>query len=167
MDRRKIRVKLVILVHYAKLVPILMKYMLKEEYIVKRVMKNTLKPWFWLLFILSLYYFIHYWSSIHNNNYSIINFKISKNLNFPYEKDSDINKNNKAVEESAYLKILLNYFQLLNLQMIINIDWGDAFSKFQFASQTLSGSFFKIVSLECIADSPKINYNIFIYYFDF
>ena len=63
---------------------------------------------------------------------------------------TDENLTMKRKLNSAYMKVLMNYFQTMNIINILELKWHSAISKFQSASQTLSGGFFKVISLECI-----------------
>ena len=48
------------------------------------------------------------------------------------------------------MKILMNYFQFINIIQLLELNWHPTFNKLQTVSKTLGGSFFKVVSLECL-----------------
>ena len=79
---------------------------------------------------------------------------------------TDENLTMKRKLNSAYMKVLMNYFQTMNIINILELKWHSAISKFQSASQTLSGGFFKVISLECIFKS-FISYFFFLLKFTF
>ena len=63
---------------------------------------------------------------------------------------------------SAYMKLLMNYFQMINIINYLELNWHSAIVKFQTTSKTLSGSFFKVISLECLFKSKYL----FLLYFN-
>ena len=52
--------------------------------------------------------------------------------------------------EAAYLKILINYLQLISIIKNLKINWSTEISRFQLLSSSISGSFVKIISFDCI-----------------
>ena len=54
---------------------------------------------------------------------------------------------------SNYLKILMNYVQILMILMNLKLEWADLFLKMICYQNTISASFFKIISLDCLLKS--------------
>lgn len=48
------------------------------------------------------------------------------------------------------MKILMNYFQIINIINLLEIKWNSAVNDIQIAGKTFSGSFFKVISLDCL-----------------
>lgn len=51
---------------------------------------------------------------------------------------------------SAYMKILLNYMQLLSISNAVSLNWAESLSGFFQTQQMFSGSVVQILSLECL-----------------
>jgi len=60
---------------------------------------------------------------------------------------------------SSYLKLLMNYVQTITIIQYLNLDWSSTNLKIFSISQTLSGSFFEIVSLDCLVQCITSYYN--------
>ena len=62
----------------------------------------------------------------------------------------------KSKLNSAYMKVLMNYFQLMSIIKTLQLNWNSSVSKLQTTSKTLGGSIFKAISLECLFQSINV-----------
>jgi hypothetical protein len=56
---------------------------------------------------------------------------------------------------SSYLKILLNYFQLVSILRKIDLKWDDNLLRFFMVQQIFSGSGMQVISIECLIQGNK------------
>ena len=52
--------------------------------------------------------------------------------------------------QAAYLKILINYLQLISIVQNLKVNWDTNIVQFNTVSSSVSGNFAKIVSFDCV-----------------
>ena len=74
---------------------------------------------------------------------------------------SDLEKEKKISKmlTAAYLKILMNFFQILAIISFINIHFDSTFYNFVAVQRIFSGSFFNVISLDCLFTGFFILFN--------
>lgn len=75
------------------------------------------------------------------------------NLQALFNSNSNDIPNQPLIKEclsSAYLKIFLNYLQMLSISKMLNLNWERSLVTFFQISETVSGSFIKVMNLECL-----------------
>lgn len=68
--------------------------------------------------------------------------------------------------ESAYMKIMINYIQIVTICNSLKINWDSLLTKFYSVQNSVGGNIFKIVSLNCLLKGRKFLHkysNFFIY----
>ena len=56
----------------------------------------------------------------------------------------------KECLSSAYLKIFLNYLQMLSISKLLDLKWEQSLVSFFQISESVSGSFIKVMNIECL-----------------
>ena len=56
----------------------------------------------------------------------------------------------KECLSSAYLKIFLNYLQMLSISKLLDLKWEQSLVSFFQISESVSGSFLKVMNIECL-----------------
>jgi len=57
---------------------------------------------------------------------------------------------------SAYLKIFMNYIQIISILNDLELNWGKTLNNFFSFQKTLSGSVLKVISFDCLIRSIKL-----------
>lgn len=69
-------------------------------------------------------------------------------------------ENKKQMISAAYLKVLMNFFQIMGIITLIKINFNSSFYTFATSQKIFSGFFFNVVSLDCILDGYYFQYFI-------
>ena len=59
--------------------------------------------------------------------------------------------------ESAYMKIMINYIQIVTICNSLKINWDSLLTKFYSVQNSVGGNIFKIVSLNCLLKGKQYN----------
>ena len=70
-----------------------------------------------------------------------------------------VNPENKDFAQSSletfYMKILINYFQIIMIISSIQLNWDSSIKDIFFVHQAVSGAFFEIISFDCLNKQCK------------
>lgn len=74
-------------------------------------------------------------------------------------------KKTQNILTAAYLKILVNFMQIITAISNLNIKYKSSFYSFVASQKTVTGSIFNVISLDCLLQGKKLikyyNFNFF------
>ena len=74
-------------------------------------------------------------------------------------------KKTQNILTAAYLKILVNFMQIITAISNLNIKFKSSFYSFVASQKTVSGSIFNVISLDCLLQGKKlIKFTFLIFY---
>jgi len=68
-------------------------------------------------------------------------------------------KQTDQILAAAYMKILFNFLQIITIISNLNIKFNSSFYSFVASQKVVSGSFFEVISLNCLLPGKNDNYS--------